>query len=96
MPRMTILHAAALVASLALSACVTDPNAPPEPGSERWYIQRIQEIETAKAAGQLTEEQYLQLKNQADATRAARLNAIRYDSNWVPYGFGPMYDSSRH
>ena len=85
-----------LAASFILSGCVTDPNAPPEPGSEKWYVQRIQEIEAAKAAGQLTEEQYLALKNQADATRAARLNAVRYDNTFVPYGFGPTHDYSYH
>lgn len=66
---------------LALSACVTNPNAPPEPGSEQWYTLRIQEIETAKTAGHLSEEQYLSLKNEADATRAARINASRYSDS---------------
>lgn len=88
--------AVALTAILVLCGCVTDPNAPPEPGSEKWYVQRIQEIEAAKAADQLTEEQYLSLKNQADATRAARLNAVRYDNTFVPYGFGPTHDYSYH
>jgi len=68
----------ALTTALALSACVTDPNAPLEPGSEKWYVQRMQEIETAKAEGKLTDEQYISLKNEADATRAARINASRY------------------
>lgn len=86
-----------LAAGAMVIGCVSngDPKVP-EPGSEKWYVQRIQEIEAAKEAGQLTEEQYLSLKNQADATRAARINASRYDNTWVPYGFGPMHDYSYH
>lgn len=75
-PRSVYLAIACAIAVL-FSACVTDPNAPPEPGSEQWYVQRLDEFEAAKAAGHLTEE-YLSLKNEADATRAARINASRY------------------
>ncbi len=72
-----------LSASL-MVGCATDPN---EPGSKNWYINRIEEIEAAKTAGQISEAEYLALKNQADATRALRLNAVRY-SNTDDF-FGP-------
>ncbi len=70
-----------VIAAFTLFGCVTNPNAPPEPGSELWYTQRMQEIEAAKAEGHLTPEQYLSLKNEADATRAARINASRYSDS---------------
>jgi hypothetical protein len=83
----------AVCASL-LAACATNPNAPPDPGSKKWYQQRTAEIETAKANGELTEEQYLTLKNQADATRAARLDAMRqrdYPPVGVVFGVGHVH-----
>ncbi len=88
--------AVAFALTIVFTACVTDPTAPIEPGTEKWYVQRLQEIEAAKAAGQLTEEQYLSLKNEADATRSARLNAVRYNDPFIPYGFGPIHDYSYH
>ena len=76
---------AAILGLLMLAACATDPN---EPGSQLWYTNRLQEIEAAKAAGQITEGEYLALKNQADATRALRLNAVRYSNDYDGI-FGP-------
>jgi hypothetical protein len=68
-------RAAAIVAGIALlPACASDPN---EPGTESWYVNRIKEIEDSKASGQISQSEYLSLKNQADATRSQRLNAIR-------------------
>lgn len=54
---------------------------PPDVGSRAWHDQRILEIDEAYARGELTTEQYLSLKNDADATRAdyrAALQAPRY------------------
>ena len=85
--------------ALALGACATNPNKPPDPGSKAWYEQRIQEIESAKAAGQLTEEQYLTLKNEADATRSAHLDALRNTNNppvGIVFGFGTGHYHHHH
>jgi len=82
-----------------LSACATNPNAPPDPGSKQWYQLRLQEIEASKAAGQLTDEQYLSLKNEADATRAAHLDAMRrndYPPVGVVFGFGVDHVHGHH
>ena len=57
---------AALVVSLAACA-TTDPSII---GSRPWYEQRIGEIETANARGELSAEEYIRLKNEADAIRA--------------------------
>ncbi len=87
----------AVCASL-FSACATNPNAPPDPGSKKWYELRMQEIETAKAAGQLTDAQYLSLKNEADATRAERLDAMRnrdYPPVGVVFGVGHIHHFHR-
>jgi hypothetical protein len=89
----------ALALATTLAACATNPNKPPDPGSRAWYEQRIQEIEAAKAAGQLTEEQYLSLKNEADATRAARLDAMRnndYPPVGLVFGFGTVHHHHSH
>lgn len=70
-----------VLCAVALAACATNPKRPPDPGSKLWYQQRMTEIETAKTNGELTPEQYLKLKNEADATRAAHLDAMRRNNN---------------
>ena len=66
----------AAVCAALISACATNGEAKaPDPGSKKWYTQRMQEIEASKAEGKLTDEQYLSLKNEADATRAAYQNS---------------------
>jgi len=78
-----------LIAAFALSACATNPNKPPEPGSKKWYELRLQEIEAAKAEGKLTEEEYLRLKNEADDTRQEYKNASAYNNYpYVGVGIG--------
>lgn len=73
------------ITSLA-AACASngEPKAP-EPGSKKWYEQRTQEIETAKAEGKLTEEEYLKLKSEADGARQEYIDA-RNDSTNVVVG----------
>ncbi len=88
-----------ILLALAISACATNPNAPPDPGTKKWYDLRIQEIEASKAAGQLTDQQYLELKNQADTTRSAHLDAMRY-RDYPPvgfmFGFGHVHHVHHH
>lgn len=64
------------ICALLLAACATTPNKPPVAGSKEWYQQRISEIDAAKTKGEVTPEQYLTLKKEADATRSAHLNAM--------------------
>ncbi len=87
-PRRRLLRAShALLATILIAGgCAT--NGPPEVGSRGWHEQRIAEIDAAHANDELTTEQYLSLKNEADATRAkyrASLQQPRY--------YGPMYPS---
>lgn len=73
-----------------VAACASNGEAKaPDPGSKKWYTQRIQEIDTAKAEGKLTEEEYLKAKSEADATRQ-EYNDARNDSTnaVVDLGFG--------
>lgn len=80
---LVVLAAGALVA-----ACASDGTPkPPEPGSKKWYEQRIQEIETAKSEGKLSEEEYLSLKSQADDTRQEYISSSR-NRNYPPVGVG--------
>ncbi len=73
----------AAVCAALIAGCASNGEAKaPDPGSKKWYAQRMQEIEASKSAGQLTDEQYLSLKNEADATRAAYQNANRRDGNY--------------
>ena len=82
----TLIRGIAVAACVSiLAACASNPN---EPGSDLWYTHRIEEIEAAKSAGQISEAEYLSLKNQADATRALRLNAVRYGNDYDGI-FGP-------
>lgn len=61
-------------ALLAVAGCATGP---PDVGSRVWHEQRIAEIDAAYSRGDLTTEQYLSLKNEADATRAEYRAALR-------------------
>ncbi len=80
------------VCAALMAACASNGTPkPPDPGSKKWYEQRIQEIETAKAEGKLTEEEYLSLKSQADDTRQEYISASRYNNApavGVGIGFG--------
>lgn len=78
---LAVLAMASLVAACASNG---EPKAP-EPGSKKWYEQRTQEIETAKAEGKLTEEEYLKLKSEADRARQEYIDA-RNDSTNVVVG----------
>lgn len=80
---LMILIVGTLVASCASNG---DPKAA-EPGSKKWYDQRTQEIETAKAEGKLSDEEYLKLKSEADGTRQQYIDA-RNDSTSAHVGFG--------
>lgn len=80
---LVILAMGSLVAACASNG---EPKAH-DPGSKKWYDQRIQEIETAKAGGSLSEEEYLKLKTEADATRQEYIDA-RNDSTSAHVGFG--------
>jgi hypothetical protein len=88
---------AILLVGTLLASCASngEPKAP-EPGSKKWYEHRTQEIETAKAAGNLTEEEYLKLKSEADATRQDYIDA-RNDSTSgvVDLGFGAGFGTGR-
>jgi hypothetical protein len=64
-----------MLAGLGLAAgCATGP---PDVGSRAWHEQRIGEIDAAYTRGDLTTEQYLSLKNEADATRAEYRASLR-------------------
>lgn len=61
-------------------------------GSEYWHVARLEEIQTAYEAGQLSESEYLRLKNESDAIRQEYLldgvyqrNSIRRSSR--PYRY---------
>lgn len=80
-----------IAAGIVAAGCAT--NGPPEVGSRGWHELRIAEIDAARERGELTTEQYLSLKNQADATRAAyraALQAPRYNYYPSPFFF-PHY-----
>ena len=62
-------------ASLVAGCASTGEAKAPDPGSKKWYAERMKEIEASKASGKLTDEQYISLKNEADATRAAYQNS---------------------
>ncbi len=89
---------AILAISTLLAACAS--NGEPktyEPGSKKWYDQRIQEIETAKAEGKLTDEEYLKLKGEADASRQEFIDARNDSTNAVvDMGFGSGYGTGRY
>lgn len=94
--KATCLHLAiSLAAALVLSACATDPNAPLEPGSKKWYAARLAEIEQAKADGKLTDEEYLRLKNEADDTRQEHINASAYN-DYPAVGVGIGFWGGHH
>jgi hypothetical protein len=76
---------APLIIALSAIGCATD--GPPEVGTRGWHELRIAEIEDAKTRGELTTEQYISLKNEADATRAAYRAALQAPN----YYYGPMF-----
>ena len=71
-----------LLGALALMAgCATVPST----GSSTWHEERMAEIESAYQLGDLTEEAYLSLKNEADQVRVnyqQSLRARQYDSHY--------------
>lgn len=60
---------ALLLIGILLSACASSPDVV---GSRTWHAQRIAEIDTSYNRGDLSEEEYLRLKNEADNIRAER------------------------
>lgn len=81
---------AILAASFAAVGCQTGP---PDAGSRAWHEQRLAEIESAYASGELTTEQYISLKNEADATRAAHLASLRRQTVIYP---SPIFLHNHH
>lgn len=82
-----ILALVCLVCLIA-SGCVTTPSV----GSSVWHEERMVEIEQAYNNWELTEEEYLALKNETDAIRSEYLNRLeeRRRANFhfgVGYGF---------
>ncbi len=51
-------------------------------GSQVWYDQRIQEIESANAKKEVTPAEYIRLKNEADAIRADYMDRDTHGSNF--------------
>lgn len=79
-----------------IAACASNGEAKaPEPGSKKWHAARMQEIETAKAEGKLTEQEYLTLKNEADDMRQEYLSASR-SRDYPPVGFGLGFGVVHH
>jgi hypothetical protein len=79
-----------------LAACASTGEAKaPEPGSKKWYAARLAEIETAKAEGKLTEQEYLTLKNEADDTRQEYISASR-SRDYPPVGIGLGFGVYHH
>jgi hypothetical protein len=79
------------LALIAVAGCATGP---PDVGSRVWHEQRILEIEAAHDRGELTAEQYLSLKNEADATRAEYRASMR--SYPPPYYSSPFFHHHHH
>lgn len=81
-----------LALCLLLASCATDPAI----GSRTWHEGRIGEIETALELEEISTEDYLSLKNEADQTRVEYQNAMRERlRNRPSYGYYP-YHSIRH
>jgi len=74
---------AALLAATALTGTGCATNRPPDVGSRVWHEQRMGEIEAAYEHGDLTVDQYLSLKNEADATRAEYQSSLRRNTTVV-------------
>ena len=72
MPRL-VGYFAALAAVVALAGCATTPSV----GSKKWHDSRIVEIESAYEAGEVSEAEYLALKNEADQTRVEHQENMR-------------------
>lgn len=66
------------------AGCVS--NNPNAVGTGAWHTQRIEEIQSAYDAGDLTTEEYLRLKNEADRIRANY--RASYPRGSVGVGFG--------
>ncbi len=84
--------AVALLAGAAATAgCAT--KGPPDPGSRLWHEDRLAEIEAARSRGELTTEQYIALKNDADATRAEYQASLRRQTVIYP---SPIFFHHHH
>jgi hypothetical protein len=73
-----------LILLIGAGCATTDPSVI---GSKPWYEQRMTEIETANERGELTPEEYLRLKNEADAIRAD-YRGNQYPGSGVSVGVG--------
>ncbi len=81
--RIPIRHVI-IALTLAAGCATTDSTVA---GSKQWYEQRIGEIESAHERGELSTEEYLRLKNEADAVRATYRGSQRPASS-VSVGVG--------
>jgi len=57
-------------------------------GSDTWHQTRIAEIQAAYDKGEISQDQYLQLKNQADQIRAEYDSASSYRHSHMGYRYG--------
>lgn len=85
------VSAGVLAAVAATTGCAT--NGPPDPGTRLWHEQRLAEIEAARSRGELTTEQYIALKNEADATRAEYQASLRRQTVIYP---SPIFFHHHH
>lgn len=83
-----ILAAACLVAV----GCVTTPAV----GSRVWHEERTAEIEQAYNDWELTEEEYLELKNETDAIRSEYLDRLEQRRRYQSFRFGIGYGFHHH
>lgn len=81
--RLSFLAVAAAIAA----GCATTPPV----GGRDWHAARLQEIQQAYETGEITTEEYLSLKNEADAIRQAYQEELRdrayYHQHYDPFGF---------
>ncbi len=91
---MQLRHGIIGLALLVFVGCVTIPST----GSRVWYDQRMVEIETAYQNGELTEEQYLDLKNQSDQIRVDYQSALRDRRYYYPdpFFYSPFFHHGHH
>ena len=81
-------RALVLALALTLAGCATTPAI----GSKQWHSGRIAEIEAASQSDEISEEQYISLKNEADAVRVQYQESVR---NRLRYGGYPSFPHHR-
>ena len=85
-----------LLLTLSLAACAT--NGPPPIGSGAWHEQRIAEIQQAYDYGDITIDQYLALKNEADQIHVDYRERVRpqYQPRGAIVFGGPIVHHHHH